>query len=676
MVEYKRRLVLLQVKKGGVLDMKKRILAILLCLSLMGNILPLEVLAVKTQEQRQESPSHTFKDVTEGAWYYDSVMYAVDHKIIAQTSDDTFPVHAPMTRGMYVTILGRLANIGDSYAMKESLFKDVKPGAYYSQSISWAVDKGITRGIGNQNFGPDRPITREEMAIFTVRFFDIYNITYPEVKAKKAPADMEKITDYAKKEVLKFWNSGLLGGDEEGNFNPKKYASRAEVAAFSVRINKILLAAEEAKEKEKEEAEAKIDKESKEETKPSKKPNKEPDKKPPLNPGDEQEDTKSYSLTFNSNGGSNIKSKEFLSGSAMGELPIPYKDNKMFAGWYYDIALENRVLEKDVIKKDQVLYAKYSDIEPLAEAETPSFASALDQAPDFKLTVVSSKSMTSEEVKAGISYKNMSSQDEPRGIQVTGTGNVFTIAGQGGFEPGASYKFILEDEALQFQGFESSVRNYNFTIFKEEVLNLSLNQDLIYIPIKNIRNLTQEGEKVETVSRSTDLLDITEGSFEYDQPLQVGDSVTLYEGIRPDQRILNDTRPGADGNIAYIHITEVSGNRYSYKSEDIEEVLFKPDILPFENSLDKDGDPHNKSITANESDLVYSDDIYSPIQLDSQTTVDVGDYLAFYDGEFSANVEITEYGLITSVKDQDDQILVTYEKTSMDEILEIGRAHV
>jgi len=49
----------------------------------------------------------------------------------------------------------------------------------------WAVDKGIARGTGNNRFSPDSLLTREQMAVFTVRFFDAYGIPYPESTSKK-----------------------------------------------------------------------------------------------------------------------------------------------------------------------------------------------------------------------------------------------------------------------------------------------------------------------------------------------------------------------------------------------------------------------------------------------------------------------------------------------------------
>ena len=331
-----------------------------------------------------------------------------------------------------------------------------------------------------------------------------------------------------------------------------------------------------------------------------------------------------------------------------------------------------------MITKNLTLYAKYSTTAPLVEEETPAFASAIDQGADFSITVVSSEFMTADEVKGAITAKNISSPDQKDFIEMTGDGITFEIRGKGGFEEGATYKLTLEDERLYFQDFGPSVRNYNFTIAKEDVMNLSLSKDMIYIPASEISNLTENGKSVKSLSTplvrmsgdtSMNLSGLVEGTFTYNGNLEVGDTVCIYKGIRPDERVLDDTRPGADGEIAYLAITAVNGNTYSYKCADINDVLFKPDVLPVPNAADTDGDPYNNSLTVDESVMEFSDDMYTPMGLDSQTTVDEGDFLAFYDGEFGVNARVTGYGRITSVRSENGMMIITYTNVTLDEMM-------
>ncbi len=635
--------------------MKKRLLCVLLILSMVLNIIPLSALAM------EQNNIPTFKDISPNDWFYDSIMYAVENNIFSGTDKDSFSPHAPMTRAMYVTVLGRMAGIGSSYSMKNGLFSDIKSNAYYAPYVMWAVEKGITQGTGNNQFSPDSLITREQMATFTVRFFDAYGITYPASTSKKAPGDFNQVAEYAKDAVLKLWNSGFLMGDDQGNLNPQNNATRAEAATFSGRIYKNAASLRE---------DIQIPEES-----VTPKPNDNTGEGSDHNPGGGS--VKYYNITYVSNGGGELENQRRPRGSALRDLPTPYKGNEIFSGWYYDAQLENRVLSSDVVNKDITLYAKYSAAAPLVESETPSFASALDQGRDFSITIVSSVSMSTEQIKAAITLKNISSPDQSD-FQVTGDGITFAISGINGFEAGATYKLTLNDERLCFPGFNTSVRNYNFTIAKEDVMNLTLSQDMIYIPISEVSNIIEDGESLQSLSTplmqvgndpNPSIPHLTAGTFTYNGILQVGDTIAIYEGIKPDQRLLDDTRPGADGKIAYLAITAVNGNTYTYKHADIEKVLFKPDVLPIPNGADTDGNPHNNSLTVNEAVMQFLDDKYTPLQLDSQTTVDVGDFLAFYEGEFSPNLQVIGYAYITSVINEDGEMIITYTDAALEQII-------
>jgi len=613
----------------------------------------------------EQSNNKVFNDVNPNDWFYDAVIYVFKNNIFSGTGNNNFSPYAPMTRAMFVTVLGRIAGIGSDYPIQEGLFSDVKSDAYYAPYVMWAAEKGIARGIGNSRFDPDSLVTREQMAVFTVRFFDAYGIPYPESTPKKAPADFDHIADYARDAVMKLWNSGLLVGDEQGNFNPGDNAIRAEAATFARRIYNTVSSFWESTQEQDQNTEANPDSDTDSDT----------DSNTGSEPGWSAE---YYSIKFITNGGGNIETQWRPKGSMLRNLPIPYKGNEIFDGWYYDKNLENRVLESDVITRNLTLYAKYSAAAPLVEEETPAFASAVDQESGFTITVVSSELMTAEQVKSAITAKNISSPDQTNFIEVTGDGITFEIRGAGGFEAGATYKLTLEDERLCFQGFGSSVRNFYFTIAKEDVMNLTLSRNMIYIPASEINSLTENSRSVKSLSTplvrmsggtSMNLSGLVEGTFTYGGSLDVGDTVCIYEGIRPDERVLDDTRPSADGEIAYLAITAVNGNTYSYKCADIEDVLFKPDVLPVPNTADTDRDPDNNSVTVEETVMEFSDDKYDPMQLDSQTTVDEGDYLAFYDGEFGVDAVVTGYGCITSVRRENGVMIITYTSVTLDQMM-------
>lgn len=370
-------------------------------------------------------------------------------------------------------------------------------------------------------------------------------------------------------------------------------------------------------------------------------------------------------------------------GDAVGKLPSAYKENATFVGWYYDSERTKAVGENDIITESMMtngsltLYAELIDAEKLEPEVTPRFASSLDVAGDFTMNVTSSEPMSADEVKAGITAKNLNSPDDTDLIIVTGKGNSFVICGNnGGFEEGASFKITLDDERLTFEGQPQYVRNYNFTTSMEEVVNVTLSKDMIYIPMEQLSNITNDGQSVESLSISlyqadasggVRTADLTTGTFTYTaQQLEVGDLVTVYEGRHPQERTL-DTPDSENGDIAYIEITEKAGSKYSYKNAEAEDVIFKPDILPV--PVNEDKDENDNTVTIDNEWLDYSDDVYANVQLDSTTTVDEGDFVMLYDGDFTTgNASIAGYGKITGVTDNGDNSTIVYVPADWDTV--------
>ena len=104
-----------------------------------------------------------FTDIT-GHWAADNILFAASRGLLSGTSDTTFSPDTGMTRGMFVTALGRLAGINpDSY--QTGKFTDVKADAYYAPYVNWAAQTGIVEGVTATTFAPDTNINREQMAV-------------------------------------------------------------------------------------------------------------------------------------------------------------------------------------------------------------------------------------------------------------------------------------------------------------------------------------------------------------------------------------------------------------------------------------------------------------------------------------------------------------------------------
>ena len=218
--------------------MKKRLLSILLVLG-MVLAFPANVLAAEPGEMTDIS----------GHWAEDSIQWAMEQSLFYGTTDTTFSPNGTMTRGMFVTVLGRMAGVDpadytDWYL--DYLFTDLKPDSYYAPYINWALRMGIAAGMGSGRFAPDTPVTREQIAAFLVRYASIYNYEMIGVaEGVEAFSDQDAVSPYAVDAVDTMRQLGILQGrphsDGSYAFDPKANATRAECAAVFQRLSGSLL---------------------------------------------------------------------------------------------------------------------------------------------------------------------------------------------------------------------------------------------------------------------------------------------------------------------------------------------------------------------------------------------------------------------------------------------------
>lgn len=180
-----------------------------------------------------------FKDVAANAWYAKAVGFAVSHELFNGISDNEFAPSKSMTRGMFVTVLNRLADAEDFSGSAD--FKDVASDKWYATGIAWAASKGIVKGYGDGKFGPDDPITREQMAVI------MYNFTKVMGYDVKGSAGLEKFSDSA---LVDSWASeamqwavgaGVMNGNADSTLDPRGTATRAQVATILMNYIQALL---------------------------------------------------------------------------------------------------------------------------------------------------------------------------------------------------------------------------------------------------------------------------------------------------------------------------------------------------------------------------------------------------------------------------------------------------
>ena len=181
-----------------------------------------------------EEKTLPFSDVSENAWYYESVGKAYDSGIMKGKSESIFDPKGNVTRAEFVTILMRLS--GDEAPENSISFKDVKKTGWYYSAVCWANAGGIVLGYEDNTFRPNAGIKRSEMATLISRFSEYMHYTFEsDETAAKSFSDIKGNEWYAASvEALR--ESGLFKGNEKGEFSPKANATRAETATLFVRF--------------------------------------------------------------------------------------------------------------------------------------------------------------------------------------------------------------------------------------------------------------------------------------------------------------------------------------------------------------------------------------------------------------------------------------------------------
>ncbi|MGI6205266.1 MAG: InlB B-repeat-containing protein, partial [Anaerovoracaceae bacterium] len=255
-----------------------------------------------------------FSDVHQGDWFYDSVQYVYDNGMMKGTSDDTFSPNDTTTRGMIVTVLHRLE--GSPSASGED-FKDVESGQWYADAVSWASSNKIVYGYGDGLFGPNDPITREQMAAILYRYSqnNKYDVTADgDVASFK---DGDKVDAYALTPMKWAIGSGLISGMGDNTLDPLGYATRAQIAAVLMRYCEEIIP-------------------------------------------DNDDTPKTYTVTFNSNGGTTVEAQKVKAGEKASEPEAITREGYTFDGWYIDSDLTEKYDFAAAVSGDFTLYAKWT----------------------------------------------------------------------------------------------------------------------------------------------------------------------------------------------------------------------------------------------------------------------------------------------------------------------------
>ena len=671
-----------------------RFVAGLLSIVLLVTMLPMEVLAAGNGG-RAEQPSQTmpFQDVKSSDWCAKAVEYVYSHNLFSGTSATTFTPNGTMTRGMFVTVLGRMAGVNPDDHSGETPFPDVPQTMYYAPYVQWAARYGITVGTDDRKFSPDAFINRAQMAAFFVRYFEAFQVDYATgANITTTPADLERTPAYAQDAVLKLWKQGLLNGDGT-RFAPEGNATRAQMATLCMRADEAV--------------EIWYSVPGIVGRKSGETPQKEDQSKPNSgssssggSSGGSGSGSATHTITLYLPDGTTSTFTQTTSALSLANLPTPSVAGKAFVGWYYDENYNKAVADSDPLSENLSLYAKMVDYDAIEGVETPTYAGATDVGPNFTIRVNSDSESDLTGKISLIGTEQPTSEVDADGNTILVVGSVrnnhdgtYTVAPPaGGWAEGGTYKVVLEDNSLYFDGTAPSVREYHFTVKAgTPALEWHLRDEVVAIPAGDITAATQDGAAVAALNMpvvtfdgsGTTADDVSggTGTFVYGGELEIGSTVAIYEGAAPEDRLAVGTTDANTGDVSYVKITGVdkTTNTYSYQSATVEDVLFVPDVLPVqakckEDQTENTSGGHTILVPVEELTFTTASGVGN---LDENTTVDVGDFLAFYTGKSytTENAASDGYGRITAVDHTTDEntgvacYQLTYTDATEDDVL-------
>ena len=172
------------------------------------------------------SETSPFRDVSTDAYYYEAIKWAVDRGVTGGIGDGLFGPNQSCTRAQIVTFLWRAA--GSPEPKSAAAFADVPAGAYYAKAVAWAVENGITTGTSETTFSPNAACTRAQSVTFLFRALG--KLTESGETFRDVPKG-----SYYEDAVAWAAANGITTGIGGGLFGPNQSCTRAQIVTFLYR---------------------------------------------------------------------------------------------------------------------------------------------------------------------------------------------------------------------------------------------------------------------------------------------------------------------------------------------------------------------------------------------------------------------------------------------------------
>ena len=188
--------------------------------------MPAGKVEVKATFMEDNSVLNFFYDVPNGAYFYEAVKWAVENGITTGVGNDLFAPEQSCTRAQIVTFLWRAA--GSPEPKTASSFTDVSASAYYAKAVAWAVENGITNGMTETTFAPDATCTRGQSVTFLYRALKGTASGSTNFTDVKSDAFYTDAINWAAA-------NNVTNGTSNTTFSPNADCTRAEIVTFLYR---------------------------------------------------------------------------------------------------------------------------------------------------------------------------------------------------------------------------------------------------------------------------------------------------------------------------------------------------------------------------------------------------------------------------------------------------------
>ena len=176
-----------------------------------------------------------------GAWFSDVVNRAVSLGFFSGYPDGRFGSNDRITRAQVTVALWNTAG-NPAPGANAKRFSDVMERMYYTDAIAWASGAGVVNGYADGRFGPDDPVTREQLAAMLANYARKIagKPTNGSAADFQAMKDAAKVSGWAVSSVGWCFQQHIISGTQDGYVNPQGDGTRAEAAKMFVMLHDLL----------------------------------------------------------------------------------------------------------------------------------------------------------------------------------------------------------------------------------------------------------------------------------------------------------------------------------------------------------------------------------------------------------------------------------------------------